>query len=434
MVRTENPNHSGTTEPARDVPVGTLVSRSQVPNMRRRHWPIVIVSLAVGALVWPATSSGVDRNELSGKSPGAASASTKPTSGNSAEFQTAMSVDEVDNDAEWFAALGSILAALAAIGIASAGAIRRHVRRPELELTHQGNLGIDLMTVLGSDHLISHWLQLQVRNSEGRLAAEDVEVFLVSVTRRSDNMRWPLNSMQLNWSNIGPKPVLVPDGITRNVDLAACFHSSSKFSKGTTGMPAPLQLQVSPEPSGNRECLDREVYDLEIVVAAKNAATKKYTATLNYQGDYNALDSVFWKDVSLRIPSDPQGKPLNRKEKVRTLITAFFVTSRHDANPASLTGALVLSTFLAALVVGGWCGWNSSAALAALGTLGLALTFGILVFRGFTFASFAGLAVATYVIATRVDFFQDHSWVLAVFAAYLCGLVLLARWLRWKRP
>jgi hypothetical protein len=185
-------------------------------------------------------------------------------------------------------ALGTISAAVVAVGIALGSYLSGRLHRPSLALSHDAESDRKIES-LGDDELAT-FVRLAVSNERGKHAAEDVQVFVVAVGRER------VNFGPLGWTHIGePGPVMgwIPGtkqtlgpGISRTVDLGSARADEALFS-----------LAVHPAPASGAHELKHGVFDIVLAVSPRNADAQHFALTLSFET---------WAPAGLRITKPPK--------------------------------------------------------------------------------------------------------------------------------
>lgn len=202
---------------------------------------------------------------------------------------------------DWFQAVGTFGAVVAAVGIAVWGVHRERRQRPSLTLAFDTSLQPpDFMAGMwsgdGVDWYESHWVRLRVQNAAGRKSADDVEVLLREVQSLDEaaDVR-TLDVCPLRWSSTqGPADgaltrITIPPGLARHVDLLAIDGSGAGSAAEPTEPVA--ALQVWPRPTDNRHLLPAGRYVLHLAVVARDTDATFFDLEVSVPGEHlNAED------------------------------------------------------------------------------------------------------------------------------------------------
>ena len=162
-------------------------------------------------------------------------------------------------------------------------------RRPKLELRfdRSGNDQIIVETEEGSE---AAYVRLRVANRGGRDTADDVVVMVTELRQLEDSETRPIG-LPLAWS--GSRPPLtvasVHPGSERHVDL---LH----FSEA-----APVQLDLTPKPTGSRGVLEAGEYEISVEVRARNADAICYVIPVSWDGEWSGKAAI-WDHLRVEPP------------------------------------------------------------------------------------------------------------------------------------
>jgi hypothetical protein len=212
-------------------------------------------------------------------------------------------------------ALGTTGAVIVALGVALLTSLFRRWHRPTVGLSHDPDadrtveMWVHRLACMGD---LAAFVRLGVSNGAGRHAAEDVQVFVVSVNGKRVNfgpLGWthmgesiPLANGEVG-SVPGTKQTLGP-GITRTVDLGYAVAGQPTFA-----------LAVSPEPLTEAHKVKTGDIDLVLAVSPRNADAQHFTMTLSFDGpwlfDHEGADdgSDAWKKLSVSKLPKPTKSP-----------------------------------------------------------------------------------------------------------------------------
>jgi hypothetical protein len=141
-------------------------------------------------------------------------------------------------------------------------------------------------------------LRLRVGNGKRRGTAEDVEVLILAIDRAGQTTPSPnLSDFPLTWSNTEPMATVrnIPADHERHLDLCHVLKSHP------TGPSRHLTMDVHPSPGDGRHQLVPGQYVIALAVTARNAATRRYTVIVEYDGDW---DPDIWDH--LKVVQAPQ--------------------------------------------------------------------------------------------------------------------------------
>jgi hypothetical protein len=162
-------------------------------------------------------------------------------------------------------------------------------RRPKLELRFDrgGNDQVVVETEAGSE---AAYARLRVANRGGRDTADDV-VVMVTELRRLENSETRPIGLPLAWS--GSRPPLtvasVHPGSERHVDL---LHLSEAV---------PVQLDLTPQPTGGRGVLEAGAYEISVEVRARNADAICYAVPVSWDGKWSEK-AAMWDHLLVDPP------------------------------------------------------------------------------------------------------------------------------------
>jgi hypothetical protein len=212
---------------------------------------------------------------------------------------------------EWITGIGT----LAAVAVAPLVAVlsywlgtRRDARlRPRLaamtpELVVEGTI----TTVQGTQfpwQFTGHsaFIRVPIAADRKRLAAEDVEVLLRSVSQVApaagqQPRREPIDISfpAIAWTHVGTSTTLtIPPGVTRTLDLAMIDLSD--------GAPPQLRLLVIPQPADERNVLPPGRYAVDLIVSSRNADARTYRVEINWDGGMNTDQTQMRAHVHLSV-------------------------------------------------------------------------------------------------------------------------------------
>jgi hypothetical protein len=221
---------------------------------------------------------------------------------------------------EWLIAAGTLSAA----GVAAyVGVIRDWWQRPSLSLrfdresmndalvagwmaTHpDGSAQLDTKGIRITGR--SAYVRIRARNEPRKRTAEEVEV-LVEAVRLSPPKKGSVNhsrdseslgDLPLAVSNSTPTRVTlnIPPGVERHFDLV---HVKRPF-RGEKRDGVGVRLDVYPRPADARDVIHAEWFEVDLVVAARNAAAQRFTARVDYDGVWPNSEDEIWNHLRVDL-------------------------------------------------------------------------------------------------------------------------------------
>lgn len=168
-------------------------------------------------------------------------------------------------------------------------------RRPKLELRFDRG-GNDQVIVGKSGSDAAH-VRLRVANGKGKDTADDVVVMVTELRRLDDTDdargATPVG-LPLIWSGTNPPLTVasVHPGSERHIDLVHVARTAASV---------PLQLDVSPKPTGGQEVLDPGAYEISIEVRARNADAARYVVPILWDGKWSG-EAATWDHLRVESP------------------------------------------------------------------------------------------------------------------------------------
>ena len=198
--------------------------------------------------------------------------------------------------AEWAKAFAPVIPAAVAVWIALRVEGKERRRQPALALSSSPDNPLELVTnVETSSHgMVQHYLRIRVENAREKRSADDVEVFVIGVTKAGEERR-ALSAVPLVWSNsaepgAGGAPFktkgVLPPGVHRYVDAISITSPGGRMASAARGLDCPAELNVYPRAYSPWAVLDAGRYEIDLAVAARDADAQFYLATFEWDGKW----------------------------------------------------------------------------------------------------------------------------------------------------
>ena len=211
---------------------------------------------------------------------------------------------------EWITAAATLGAVITALWLTWWANWRAGQRRPLLALTYDAETGVateqltyaaTVLVAVGDGRYeqrvepigagTAAYLRLEVSNERGHDAAEDVDVLLARIEKRSftedDPEAVEISFPPFAWTHVGTTRLTIPAGVTRTIDIAR-VHEDPPDTK----MKNVLELLVTPEPGNYRNRQVPGTYELHLTISARNADAVNYVIRvgLTEEGDVGPDD------------------------------------------------------------------------------------------------------------------------------------------------
>jgi hypothetical protein len=190
----------------------------------------------------------------------------------------------VASAAEWVAAIGTWVAALAAV-LAVVLALQLRVRRerrtrPFPTMSFENEPSSAEWAAVSRTGARSLWLRFSVENPPGRNTAREVRVLITHVEAPRERVEL-VPGGRLLWTDLREPTSDLPAGISRMVDIATIQLPDKE--EATT-----LRLGVQMAPGDPRNVLEPGSYGLELAVTAQDVDAVFYHTSLTFESDWEA--------------------------------------------------------------------------------------------------------------------------------------------------
>jgi hypothetical protein len=181
-------------------------------------------------------------------------------------------------------------------------------RRPKLDLRFDktGNDQVIVATAAGFD---AAYVRLRVANRNGKDTADDVVVMLTELRHVADSEittseTQPIG-LPLTWSGSSPSRTVasVHPGSERHIDLLHVdWPARDEIDIGRNWSEAvPLQLDLTPTPTGGRDVLPSGTYEISVEVRARNADAIRYAIPVFWDGKWSGK-AAMWDHLRVEPP------------------------------------------------------------------------------------------------------------------------------------
>jgi hypothetical protein len=200
----------------------------------------------------------------------------------------------------WLDGIGSFGALLVAVYV---GVIVGVIGRPSLSLRFHPVEGLGDAVVVGyslseEEKTDAAYVRLRVGNSKWRRTAENVEVLLLAIDRADKPAPSPnLSDFPLTWSSTEATIRSIAPDHERHIDLCHVLESNP------AGSSRRLVMDVHPIPADDRHELAPGRYLLWLAVTASNAAAKRFSIVLDYDGGW---EPDIWDHLHVSEGPTPQ--------------------------------------------------------------------------------------------------------------------------------
>ncbi len=217
-----------------------------------------------------------------------------------------------DGIRDWFTAIGTFGAVLAALFIAWWQERRREGRRPDLFLTYDPDESfLSEGVYYPGDGRAYHgdYFRLVVGNRRSKDAAVDVEVLMSSLedlgksSDRSTRIAFP----GFTWTHTASTRLTLPPGVRRFIDIGCVHHNSPREYRSI--YQGRFELQVSPPPANLRHLLVPGEYRIGFTVSSHNADARHYSLTIRFNAPNIVGDHRRVQVLSL-IENRPAEEPI----------------------------------------------------------------------------------------------------------------------------
>ncbi len=168
-------------------------------------------------------------------------------------------------------------------------------RRPKLELRFD-NAGNDQIIVGSAGGFDVAYVRLRVANRPGKDTADDVVVMVTEVRPlgKPEADATPIH-LPLIWSGTTPPRTVsaLHPGSARHIDLMHCDLAGDGEGR--------LQLDLDPKPTGGRDLLEPDAYEISIEIRGRNADALRYVIPLSWDGA-SSDQAALWDHLRLDSP------------------------------------------------------------------------------------------------------------------------------------
>lgn len=222
----------------------------------------------------------------------------------------------------WLDGIGSFGALLVAIYV---GVIVGVIGRPSLSLHFNPVEGLGDAVVVGyalfkPDKLAGEtdaaYVRLRVGNAKWRRTAENVEVLLKTIDRVDKPASSPnLSDFPLTWSNTDATIRSIASDHERHIDLCHVLEDNP------VGPARQFVMDVHPTPIDGRHQLEPGRYHMVLEVAASNAAAKRFTVVVDYDGGW---EPDIWDHLKMLRPPTPLSGGIAQERPYQRLFRDLF--------------------------------------------------------------------------------------------------------------
>jgi hypothetical protein len=181
-------------------------------------------------------------------------------------------------------------------------------RRPKLDLRFDRS-GNDRAIVRTSGGFDAAYVRMRVANGAGKDTADDVVVMVTELRRLEDSEEEIAETRPiehpLTWTGSSPPRATgsVHPGSERHIDLLHVdwpagdeTEIARKWSETT-----PMQLDLTPKPTGGQEILSLGRYEISVEIRARNADAIRYAILVHWDGKWSGEDAT-WEHLRVEPP------------------------------------------------------------------------------------------------------------------------------------